>query len=164
MAKHALAFNTILAVNWPMITDVFGVPAPKCPLRVEEIEQVTATLGFSRFTTDKGKEMRRISLHCMVIRTVKPFDWPGYLRSYWPELIEASEAGRTYYKLKPGTAQTLAKAPAFLIPDDRTLVFDDEDVLLRLIRRDSPAKPDFARSADWKKVEHDLCRRCLRQS
>ena len=51
---------------------------------------------------------------------------------------------------------TLAKAPAFLIPDDRTIVFDDEDVMLRLIRRDSPAKPDFARGADWKKVEHDL--------
>ena len=91
-----------------------------------------------------------------MIRTVKPFDWATLLRSYWPELIEAREGRRTYYKLKPGSAPNLAKAPAFLIPDDRTIIFDDEDVILRLIRRDSPGKPDFARHADWKKVEHDL--------
>jgi hypothetical protein len=155
MAKHALALNTLLAVDWPQIARGLGVPSPKCPLAVEEIEQVTASLGCRRVTI-KGKEMRRIDFHCLMIRTVKPFDWVNLLRSCWPELIKAKEGSRTYYKLKPGSAPNLSKAPAFLIPDDRTVIFDDEDVLLRLIRRDSPAKPEFTRGADWKKVEHDL--------
>jgi hypothetical protein len=156
MAMHAISFNTMLAVNWAEITGAFGVPAPKCPFRIEEIEQVSATLGFGCFTTDKGEKMRRISLHCLVIKTVNPFDWPGYLRSRWPDLIKATEGGRAYYKLKPRTAPQIAKAPAFLIPDNRTLVFEEEDVLLRLMHRDSQLKPGFAGSPDWKKVESDL--------
>jgi hypothetical protein len=156
MAKHALALNTYLSVDWPQIARALGVPAPKCPINVEEIEQVTASLSFSRFTTNEGKELRRFILHCVMFRTVKPFDWAKLLRSYWPELIEAREGSRVYYKLKPGSAPALAKAPAFLIPDERTIIFDDEDVLLRLIRRGYPTAPDFARGADWKKAEHDL--------
>ena len=45
MAKHAIAFNTILAVNWPQVARAFGVPAPKCPLKVEDLEQVSASLS-----------------------------------------------------------------------------------------------------------------------
>ncbi len=156
MATHARALNTYLSVNWPQIARALGVPAPKCPLNVEEIEQVTASLSINRFTTTEGKELRSLIYHCVMFQTVKPFDWAKLLRSYWPELIEAREGSRVYYKLKPGSAPNLAKAPAFLIPDDRTIVFDDEDVLLRLIRRKTPTAPDFARGDDWKKVEHDL--------
>jgi hypothetical protein len=43
-----------------------------------------------------------------------------------------------------------------LIPDDRTLVCDEEEVLRRLIRREPPAAPEFTRLAEWKTVEHDL--------
>ena len=156
MAKHALALNTYLSVDWPQIARALGVPAPKCPLKVEEIEQITASLSINRFTTAEGKELRRFIFHCVMFRTVKPFDWAKLLRSCWPELIEAREGSRVYYKLKPGSAPALAKAPAFLIPDDRTIIFDDEDVLLRLIRRETPTKPGFAHGADWKRVERDL--------
>ncbi|MGZ3269918.1 MAG: hypothetical protein ACXU71_02955, partial [Croceibacterium sp.] len=50
----------------------------------------------------------------------------------------------------------LGRAPAFYIPDSRTLVSDEEDNLRRLIRPDTPTLPNFARRAEWKGVERDL--------
>lgn len=46
--------------------------------------------------------------------------------------------------------------PLLLLPDNRTLVCDEESTILRLIRRQAAPSPPFARGDDWKKVEHDL--------
>ena len=51
-----------------------------------------------------------------MIRTVKPFDWATLLRSYWPELIEAREGSRVYYKLKPGSAPDSRQGTRVLDP------------------------------------------------
>jgi hypothetical protein len=137
------------------IAELFGFSTSKCPLKVEQIEQVTAAVSFDR-VTGRGKEMRRIIMHCPMIRTVQPFDWRKMLMAWWPDVMELHEGSRTYYKLKPGTAHKLGKSPSFLIGDDRTLVTDEEGAILRLIRRDAPSLPGFARGPEWKRIERDL--------
>jgi hypothetical protein len=66
MAKHAIELNTFLAVDWPQIARALCIPAPKCPLKVEEIEQVSGSLSLNRVTTKEGKELRRFILHCVM--------------------------------------------------------------------------------------------------
>ena len=50
------------------------IPISKCPLKVEQIEQVTAVVTFDR-KVQQGKEVDRFMIHCPTIRTVEPFDW-----------------------------------------------------------------------------------------
>ena len=40
----------------------------------------------------------------------------------------------------------LGPNPCSFFPDNRTVVFDEEAVILRLIRRHAPAAPEFARA------------------
>jgi hypothetical protein len=44
------------------------------------IEQFTVGLTVGR-TVQKGKEYRRVLMHCLTIRTVEPFDWIKLIRS-----------------------------------------------------------------------------------
>lgn len=155
MGMYPAQLNAFARLHASDIEQGLGVPLAKCPLKAEQIEQVILALSFGR-TTHKGKELRRFWMHCVTVRTVEPFDWRAQLREWWPDLEEMHEGSRVYYKLKPGANPMLGKAPSFLVVDDRTLVCDEEPVILSLIRRDVPSPPGFAHSADWERVQHDL--------
>lgn len=127
-------------------------PISNCPLRVEQIEQFSVAIDFGR-TVYQGKELRRYSPRGCMIRTVEPYDWIKLIRSFWPNAVEQHDSNKVYYKVKD---QRLGREPSFYSPDDRTLVFDEEPALLRLLRRDAPASPQFAQNDAWKKVERDL--------
>ncbi len=127
-------------------------PISKCPLKVEQIEQVTAvvTLGHR---VQQGKEVGTFMIGCPTIRTVEPFDWLNLVRSWWPNAVQLHEGDKVYYKIH---YPKLGPNPCFYFPDNRTVVCDEEPIIRRLIRRHSRPHPNFTRGDDWKKVEHDL--------
>jgi beta-lactamase regulating signal transducer with metallopeptidase domain len=128
------------------------IPISKCPLKIEQIEQLSAGITFDR-TVQRGKEMRRIIVYAFMIRSVSPFDWVKLIRSSWPNAVEQQAGNRVYYSVKDRKLDTNG---IFHAPDNRTLVFGQERCLLRLLRRNAPVAPVFTRGDDWKKVEHDL--------
>ncbi len=151
MAQYAGQLNALTAMKG--LDMAMEIPISKCPLKVEQIEQVTAALYFD--TTGVGeKEMDRMMARCLMIRTVEPFDWLSLIRLWWPDAKEIHEGQRVYYTIN---APILGPKPVcFFFPDNRTLVFDAEPVILRLIRRHAPAAAEYTHADDWRRVEHDL--------
>lgn len=150
MAQYADQLNALTAMKG--IDKALEIPISKCPLKVEQIEQVTVGVIFDRKVI-KGKEVDRFMIHGLAIRTVEPFDWVTLLRSWWPNATEMKEGTRVYYKVHH---PPLGPNGCVFIPDNRTLVCDDERFVLPLIRRPVVGAPEFARGDDWKRVEHDL--------
>lgn len=150
MAQYAGQLNALTAMKG--LDEALEIPVSKCPLKIEQIEQVTAVVKLDR-TVQHGKDMGRMMFHCLTIRTVEPFDWLKLVRSWWPNAVQVHEGEKVYYKFH---YPALGPNPCFYFPDNRTVVCDEEPVILGLIRRQAPAAPEFARGDDWKKVEHDL--------
>jgi hypothetical protein len=150
MAKYASQLNALRKLEG--LDKAAEIPISKCPLTIEQIEQVTAAVRFEARTVN-GKDEGRLMFLSPTIRTVNPFDWMSFIRSCWPNAVIKHEAGKEYVKIQ---YPKLGRSPCFYIPDSRTLVGVEEEVILRLIRRAAPAAPAFARGEDWKKVEHDL--------
>src|SRR3954454_11442687 len=117
MGIYAVQLNTLAKSFAVEIEKGVGIPIAKCPLKVEQVEQVTLGLYFGRMPIHQGEQLRRIMMHCTTIRTVEPFDWKKLLQTWCPDILELHEGNRVYYKLKPGTTPQLGKAPAFFIPD-----------------------------------------------
>jgi beta-lactamase regulating signal transducer with metallopeptidase domain len=130
-----------------------GAPFSECPLSIEQIEQISGSVRFGR-TVQQGKELGTFMVAYPTIRTVGPFDWLTYLRSLWPSAVELREGSKVFYGVKcPWLGPNLS---CFYAPDDRTVVMGEEASIRRLLRRENPGVPEFARGADWKRVEHDL--------
>ncbi len=150
MAQYASQLNALTAMKG--LDKALEIPISKCPLKVEQIEQVTAGVTFDQKVI-KGKEVDRFMIHGLAIRTVEPFDWLALLRSWWPNATEVKVGTRVYYKIH---YPPLGPNGCFFIPDRRTLVCDEEKFILPMIRRPVPAAPEYARGDDWKRVEQDL--------
>src|SRR5262249_23895262 len=90
-------------------------------------------------------------------RTVEPFDGPKELRALWPHLDEVRDpgSGQVYFKLRKNEFRG-PKPGCVYFPDDRTVVFDEEPKLLRLIRRAAPTAPESARGDDWDRLSRGL--------
>ena len=149
MAQYARQLNALTAMKG--LDQALEIPISKCPLKVEQIEQVTAVVKFD-VKGPPGKEMDRMMVHCATIRTVEPFEWLKLVRSWWPNAVQLQAGNKVYYKIH---CPLLGPNQCFHFPDNRTVVCDEESRMLRLLRRSS-APPEFARGDDWKKVEHDL--------
>ncbi len=150
MAQYASQLNALTAIKGQ--DKAFGFPISKCPLKVEQIEQVTAVVKFDR-TVQHGKETGRLMIHCLTIRTVEPFDWLKLIRSWWPNTVQLREGDKDYYKIH---YPQLGPNPCCYFPDNRTVVCDEEAIILGLIRRQTPSAPEFTRGDDWQRVEHNL--------
>jgi hypothetical protein len=135
------------------LTRQFDVPlkAANDSLRIEAIEQIVVGVEVGQV---RGKRQpRAINAHGLMVRTIEPFDWAQQIRAWWPSVREVRDAGRVYYKL---TCPQLAPNPCFYLPDDRTIVLDDEEPLLRIIRRGAPATSPYAQGPDWERVSRGL--------
>jgi BlaR1 peptidase M56 len=144
MSQYADQLNALKAIDG--LDAGLEIPLSKTSLKAEQIEQVTMGIYFS-------EDLRRLMAHCLMIRTTEPFDWHQLIRSLWPDATEVHEANRTYFKIR---YPKLGKAPSLYVPDNRTVVCDEEPVIRRIIRRTIPTKPAFARETDWSRMEHDL--------
>jgi beta-lactamase regulating signal transducer with metallopeptidase domain len=152
MAQYTDGMNKLLLED--MLREM-GIPRENCPLRLQDIEQVTYAVTVTKLTPKKkGDPTRRLGTESAMIRTVKSFDWTEMLRNWPGGATEKHEAGQSYLAL-PKLPHAQAPLCAH-VADSRTVVFGDEASLLRLFRRRAPANPAIARTAEWKRVENDL--------
>ena len=126
------------------------LPEKGLPL-IEEVEQVVGTVKF--LTDPTQKEHAGFVLTLNMLRTVKPFDWHKAMKEYAPTATEMKYKDRVYYmgasKLFGGNEHF-----CFYIPNDRTIVFDGEANLQKLLEAapvDRLAAMPWA--ADWKRLE-----------
>jgi beta-lactamase regulating signal transducer with metallopeptidase domain len=123
------------------------------PPGVESIEQLTVGVYIEKRIRGDGTS-RAMKFQGLMIRTLEPFDWKALIRAWPLGAVERTDAGRVYFELSK--IPTLGKNACAYIPDERTIVFNEEEYLLPMIRRAVPNVPAVACWSDWKRVEHDL--------
>jgi hypothetical protein len=92
-----------------------------------------------------------------VIHSAKPFDWAKELKELIPEVTETRHGGLVVCKLPKDNPLTLSLGTAqlcFFTPDGRTVVFDTEEALGRLIDHKPGDAPAWA--AEFKRVERGI--------
>jgi beta-lactamase regulating signal transducer with metallopeptidase domain len=127
-------------------------------LRGQDIEWVAASVSFGRHKGgSKDKEpVHTFMLGLPVVRTAEPFDWLAYLRQWKLEFEEARLGGRVYYKVGGKLREALGKSPCVFLPDDRTIVFDEEPEIRKIVSSEQPELPAFLRSPAWKRASRGL--------
>lgn len=125
-------------------------------LDCRDIEWVTVGLGFGRNKDPKNGDMHSIMLGSPVVRTLKPFDWLAFLRQWRLEPEEVRVEKGVYYKLKGPVAALIGPKPSGVyLPDDRTIVLDEEQAIRKLVG-EPPATPAYLQNEDWEKASRGL--------
>jgi beta-lactamase regulating signal transducer with metallopeptidase domain len=153
LKKYADENNKSIAAVCKMygLSRAFGLP-------IEEIAQVSATV---RIGTDKMPNKTRNTLMLLtpiVIRSVKPFDWGKELKELIPGVTETRHGKQVVYKFPtdgPLVPLFGPKRICFFTPDGRTVVFDAEEDLDRLIDR-KPGGDAPGWTKDFKRVERGI--------
>ena len=122
-------------------------------LRAQDIEWVSASVSFGRDGNDK---FHRIMFASPTVRMVAPFDWLAFLRQWRLEFEEARVKERTYYKIKGVLKELLGVNPCVFLPDDRTIVGDEEDVIRKIAGGEDHALPAFFRGKEWAHASRGL--------
>ncbi len=138
-------------------------------LRLQDIEWVTAGIGFgrSRAPTGAGDKhpspagaaempLHSIRFGSLAARIVGPFDWLAFLRQWRFESEETQVKGRTYYKVTGEFKKMLGLNPCVFLPDDRTIVFDEENVIRMIAGGDDSAPPAYLSGKEWERASRGL--------
>jgi hypothetical protein len=131
-------------------------------LRGQDIEWITASVSFGRHKGNaKDKEpLHTFALGWPVIRMVRPFDWLPYLRQWGLEFTEVRLGNRSYYKIsdrfKGEVTKLLGPNPCVFLPDDRTIVCDEEPMIRKIVSGDQSETPAFLRGPDWERASRGL--------
>jgi hypothetical protein len=118
-------------------------------LRAQDIEWVSASVSFGRDKNDKNDKFHRLMFASPTVRMVAPFDWLAFLRQWRLEFEQARVKDRTYYKIEEVLKELLGVNPCVFLPDDRTIVGDEEDVIRKIAGGDGHAQPAFFRGKEW---------------
>ncbi len=121
-------------------------------LRAEDLEWITACQRSYRAKNPDGAEGHRFMVGRPAFRTVAPFDWLAFLRQWRLEFVEVRDGERVYYRIEGPLKEALGPAPCAYLPDDRTIVFDEEKVIRKLSGPDAPPLPAFLRGPDWERA------------
>jgi hypothetical protein len=134
-------------------------------IRLQDIEWVTAGVGFPQYPGDKqrapkdaeNKPMHRIAFGNPVVRMVAPFDWLAFLRQWRFDCEEVRVKGRAYYKIT-GEIKRIwgGSSPCFFLPDDRTIVFAEEDAIRKIAGDNDPAPPTYLSGKAWERASRGL--------
>ncbi len=134
-------------------------------LRLQDIEWVTAGVGFPQYPGDKqrapkdaeNKPMHRIAFGNPVVRMVAPFDWLAFLRQWRFDCEEVRVKGRECYKIT-GEIKRIwgGSSPCFFLPDDRTIVFAEEDAIRKIASDNDPAPPTPLSRKAWERASPRL--------
>jgi hypothetical protein len=137
-------------------------------LRCQDIEWMTAGVGFDQSPPQVSwynhppannavdEPLHRIVFGSLAVRMVAPFDWLAFLRQWQLECEEARAGGRAYYKITGKLKRMLGLSPSLLLLDDRTIVFDEENVIRRIASGEDPAPPAYLRSKEWENASRGL--------
>ena len=137
--------------------------------RLQDIEWVTVGVGFDRSiprnpankqrppTDAENKPMHRIAFGDPVVRMVAPFDWLAFLRQWRFDCEEVRVKGRAYYKIT-GEIRRIwgGSSPCFFLPDDRTIVFAEEDAIRKIVSDNDPAPPTYLSGKAWERASRGL--------
>ncbi len=122
-------------------------------LGIEDLESITACLSFGKTKGKDQPEMHTLMLAPQTFRTVKPFDWLALLRQWGFEFTEVRELGHVYYRIGGPLKSDLGpRDHAAYLPDDRTIVVDEESMIRKLARQETPPPPAFVRSPEWERA------------
>ena len=99
---------------------------------------MSASVGFGG--TKKGEPPHHSLYGYSAIRTVAPFDWLAFLRQWRVELEEVRVGGRDNKVIGPYKKLLLefGNILCVLVPDDRTIVIDEEDVIRKMASGEIP--------------------------
>ena len=137
-------------------------PAPgHGELGLDQIDWIIATLGFAKQKASPkgGPPMHRLEMGLPTIRTIKPFDWLGFLRAWHIPLAPVNANGHTYYQIKAtGKLKRLLgeKSQCVYFPDPRTIVFQEEPDLVKMLDKAKPSLPSFVSGTDWERSTNAL--------
>ena len=137
--------------------------------RLQDIEWVTVGVGVDRSiprnpankqrppTDAENKPMHRIAFGDPVVRMVAPFDWLAFLRQWRFDCEEVRVKGRAYYKIT-GEIRRIwgGSSPCFFLPDDRTIVFAEEDAIRKIVSDNDPAPPTYRSGKAWERASRGL--------
>ncbi len=125
-------------------------------LRSQDIEWVTGNVTFD--TVKKANEGPTPPLHARL--SGRPNDRAIRLAGVPPPVeVECEEVrfgGRAYYKVTGDLAKTLGPKGCFFLPDDRTIVFDEEPVIRKFVSGKQPELPAFLRGQAWERASRGL--------
>jgi beta-lactamase regulating signal transducer with metallopeptidase domain len=137
-------------------------------LRCQDIEWITTGVGFDQFPPQVPRNkhrpasktvdepLHRIFFGSLAVRMVTPFDWLAFLRQWRLDCEAARAKGRTYYKITGEFKRFLGPNPAVLLLDDRTIAFDDENVISQIASSEDFAPPAYLRSKEWEEASRGL--------
>jgi hypothetical protein len=137
-------------------------------LRCQDIDWVSACIGFGRSVPNGQVDKHRspsgavdepqhaIRFGTPTVRMVMPFDWLAYLRQWRFEYEEIRVKGHAYYKITGKLKQLLGPNPCVFLPDDRTIVLDEENMIRTIAAGLDPAPPDYVRGKQWERATSGL--------
>jgi beta-lactamase regulating signal transducer with metallopeptidase domain len=130
----------------------------KVHLSVHDMDQIVATGFIQQDKHHKQKKgSRTLGYSLRVIRCSHEFNWKGQMKELMPDVEEVRHAGGSYFRLSASKARPpLPGGMTYYVPDSRTIVFDTDTNLRRLIERKAAQAPHAAWADAWKQVEHDL--------
>jgi beta-lactamase regulating signal transducer with metallopeptidase domain len=120
-------------------------------LDIDNLEWITFGVRFGQ-TTWKGEKRGTIMFSNPAFRTVKPFDWLAFLRQWRFEFVEVREGGSVFYKIAGPLTDALGPDSCVYLPDDRTIVFDQQKVVRKLAGGQVPSLPALLRGPDWERA------------
>ena len=124
-------------------------------LRGQDIEWVTTSVTFGKNGTG-DKTLHSIMFSCPTVRMVAPFDWLAFLRQWRCECEEVRTGRRSYYKVKGAIMALFGRNPCVFLPDDRTIVLDEEAVIRKVARGEIPERPAFLSNPSWDRANRGL--------
>ncbi len=160
--KRLMSFVDLLSEDFEFsqIAKQLGVDTTRpgfIRLGVEDLECVTLAVGFGRNGKDsEGKELHTMKFGYPTFRTVAPFDWLAFLRQWRLEFAEVREGGHVYYRITGPLREAIGPDPCVFLPDDRTIVCDEEKVIRKLASQGVPPSPDFLRGPDWERASRGI--------
>jgi beta-lactamase regulating signal transducer with metallopeptidase domain len=119
-------------------------------LGLEDIDWVISGLHFGRGgKAPDGQERQSMLFSRLTVRTTKAFDWLRFLREWCLDLGDAHYKGQAYFKICGHLKPLLGTNPCVYLPDDRTIVFDEETKIQEMLSREKPVVPAYLAGKDW---------------
>jgi beta-lactamase regulating signal transducer with metallopeptidase domain len=139
---------------------MFGAKV-RLPLSCADVEQILCSIQF-KYNEKAPKGSRgSVVMQVVMVRAVKPFDWKSAIESLVPEIKEIQCGDQVYYEIPKFFIPFLTPPVHFYVPDDRTVVFDNETNLRGLIQKKSSTLPACVWTEGWKQVEHSMCAQAM---